>query len=54
MLKPQWQNQPRGMKLSEFGYRWQDVVQAIFERHEAIQDLFFTGAGKRLRLSIVN
>ena len=42
--------QPRGMKLSEFGYRWQDVVRAMFERHVAIQDLFFTGAGMRLQL----
>ena len=41
--------QPRGMKLSSYGYRWQDVVKAMFDRHRAIKDAFFSGAGKYLQ-----
>ena len=41
--------QPRGMKLSAYGYRWQDVVKAMFDRHWAIKDAFFSGAGKFLQ-----
>ena len=41
--------QPRGMKLSQYGYRWQDVVKAMFDRHWAIKDAFFSGAGKYLQ-----
>jgi hypothetical protein len=41
--------QPRGMKLSTCGYRWQDVVKAMYDRHWAIKDAFFSGAGKFLQ-----
>lgn len=41
--------QPKGMKLSQYGYRWQDVVKAMFDRHWAIKDAFFSGAGKYLQ-----
>ena len=41
--------QPRGMKLSTYSYRWQDVVKAMFVRHSAIKDAFFSGAGKYLQ-----
>ena len=37
--------QPRGMKLSQFGIRWQDVVSAFMERHAPISDAFFIGSG---------
>ena len=41
--------QPKGMKLSQYGYRWQDVVKAMFDRHWAIKDRFFSGAGKYMQ-----
>ena len=37
--------QPRGMKLSQFDIRWEDVVSAFMERHAPISDAFFTGSG---------
>jgi len=41
--------QPRGMRLSDYGYRWTDVVTAMFEKHQPISEAFFSGAGGRLQ-----
>ena len=41
--------QPRGMRLSDYGYRWADVVTAMFEKHQPISEAFFRGAGRRLQ-----
>ena len=43
------QGQPRGMKLSIYGYKWADVIKAMFDQHWAIKDTFFTGVGKYLQ-----
>ena len=43
------QSQPRGMKLSTYGYKWADVVEAMVQRHETIKDAFFSGTGGHLQ-----
>lgn len=43
------QSQPRGMKLSTYGYKWADVVEAMMQRHETIKEAFFSGTGGHLQ-----
>ncbi|WP_281993535.1 hypothetical protein [Sulfitobacter geojensis] len=41
--------QPDGIKLSDFGMKWDEVSQAILELHEPIKDAFCSDAGARLQ-----
>ena len=40
---------PRDVDLSAWGLKWDQIVEAIFERHKPIADQFFTGRGLLLQ-----
>ena len=41
---------PRDIKLKPWGLKWDQIVDAILEKHQPIENRFFTGQGLRLQM----